>query len=298
MAEYSYRLPGGKARVDSRGRQRRAFVKGLTLFGPRYVSLLVAASSNDRRRIRVAERSWLRDAAEAAEISIETHGLDWIDTSTQYVVAPLHEGFADVVALSGLPLDLAYSATEELFDWRLLGRYLRATGHGSVSRNDGRAAYREMLRSARAAFEQGESYVVFPQGSILGIEIAFHRGAAHIAKRCNRPLLPIVLTGGGTVWEYPFSRNLSFGQTIRMEVLEPIDPAAAVAEFSRVEATMKQRALAAVPGPRRFQPERDGWWDGYRYGIDPAFIDLAETVADHRALITPPGSTSGESSDI
>lgn len=232
-----------------------------------------------------AERDWARRATRSVGLSIETHGLHRINPSEQYVVAPLHEGFADVLALSLLPLDLAYTATEELFQWKLLGRYLTASGQASVSLDNRADAYRTMIRAAESSFSFGESYVVFPQGSILGIEIAFHQGAFRLSARTGRPLLPVILTGSARVWEHPFSPNLNLGQTIRMEILEPVDAVDAVHCAREIESDMKQRAIRTSPAPRRFEPDRDGWWDGYPYEIDPEFPDLAERVAVHRSTI-------------
>ena len=62
---------------------------------------------------------------------------------------------------------------------------------------------RNLHRGARAAVEAGESILFFPQGSILGIEIAFQPGAFTLAARLGRPLLPVLVTGGHRVWEYP-----------------------------------------------------------------------------------------------
>jgi 1-acyl-sn-glycerol-3-phosphate acyltransferase len=258
-------------------------MRGASLFGPRYANLLNAARSGDRERIRNAERDWAARAAQAIGLTVEAHGLHRIDPSQQYVVAPLHEGFADVLALGRLPIELSYSAAEELFDWKLLGHYLRASGHSPVSTNNGAAAFRAILRGAESAFKGNESYVVFPQGSILGIEIAFHQGAFRLSARTGRPLLPVVLTGGATVWEHPFSPDLRFNQTIRMEVLTPVRSADILDCAGAVEADMKKRALNVTPGPRRFDPDRDGWWDGYPYEIDPAFPDLADHVSHHRS---------------
>lgn len=279
---HPYRLPGGRASVASRRDQFLALLHGASLFGPGYLRLTAKARSGDRRRMHDAEREWTRRAARAVDLTIETHGMHRIDPREQYVVAPLHEGFADILALSRLPLDLAFSAAEELFEWRLLGRYLTASGHNPVSIDDGAKAYRSMVRAAEQAFGRGESYVVFPQGSILGIETAFHRGAFHLSARTGRPLLPVVLTGGATVWEHPYSPNLNFGQTIRMEVLRPLDAFDVVHCAREIEVEMKQKALQAFPEPRHFDPDRDGWWDDYRYEIDPDYPELADRVAEHR----------------
>ncbi|MEN8041292.1 MAG: lysophospholipid acyltransferase family protein [Actinomycetota bacterium] len=282
---HPYVLPGGKASVTSRRKQLRASTRGAWLFGPAYLRTLLAARYGSRRQMHTATRSWARHATRALELTIETHGTHRIEPDQQYVVAPLHEGFADVLALSRLPLDMAYSAAEELFAWRFLGPYLRASGQSPVSIDNGVGSYRRMLRSARAAFGRNESYVVFPQGSILGIEVAFHEGAFTLAAQTGRPLLPVVLTGGASVWDHPYSSQLNFGQKIRLEVLDPIDSTEVIHCAREIEIEMKERALAATPTPRRFDPDRDGWWDGYRYEIDPAFPDLARRVADHRGLL-------------
>ena len=280
---HPYHLVGRKASVRTRTEQIRGTVRGAALFGPRYFALLRSARSGDRQRMHEAERVWAKHAARAADLTIETHGMHRIDPAAQYVVAPLHEGFADVIALSKLPLDLAYSAAEELFDWKLLGRYLNASQQCPVPLVNRAAAYRSMVRAAEASFCRDESYVMFPQGSILGIETAFHQGAFQLSARSGKPLLPVVLTGGASVWEYPYATNLNFGQTIRLEVLEPVDASEVLHCAGAIESEMKERALAAIPGPRRFNPDRDGWWDDYPYEIDPAFAELADRVAEHRA---------------
>jgi hypothetical protein len=46
---------------------------------------------------------------------------------------------------------------------------------------------------------------------------------------------------------------------------------------------MKRRAIENTwAPPRRYVPTRDGYWDGYRFDIDPDFVDLAAQVARHR----------------
>ncbi len=47
---------------------------------------------------------------------------------------------------------------------------------------------------------------------------------------------------------------------------------------------MKSRALRQPIQPRRFDPDRDGIWPGYAYGIDPAFPDVAQRLEDLRGL--------------
>jgi 1-acyl-sn-glycerol-3-phosphate acyltransferase len=201
-----------------------------------------------------------------------------------YVVAPLHEGFADVIALLQLPIRMRFVARGELLQWSVLGAALRSGKHIVVEPERSVAAYRELRRRAAVALQQ-ESLVVFPQGTILGIESAFTGGAFHLARALERPLLPIVVTGSHRVWEHPYSPIVRFGQPVHIEVLPPVPPELAVATRRDIERTMKALALRATPPPRHFVPERDGWWDGYRYQIDPDFPELAARVADHRRRV-------------
>jgi 1-acyl-sn-glycerol-3-phosphate acyltransferase len=243
-----------------------------------------------RRRARNArelERRLAQRAVRWLQVDIETAGLEHIDRQERYVITPLHEGFADVLAVLRLPLDLTFVAREELREWRTLGRALSAGDHLTVDPEAGVLAYRRMLRDAREVFARGESLVVFPQGSVLGIESGFAAGAFRIAAALRRPVLPVVLSGSHRVWDYPFDPVVHFGQRISMEVLPPVLPSEAVAKSRALERRMKRLALSAPSPPRRFVPERDGWWDGYRFTIDADFPALAARVAERRREMPP-----------
>ena len=241
------------------------------------------------RAQHAVEGWWARRVAKHLHIQLEIEGLEHIAPEQTYIVAPLHEGFADALALFQLPLRLHFVARDELFGWRWLGPLLRDTGQIEVTPEHGTRAYRTILRAAPAMFARGESVLVFPQGTILGIENDFTVGAFAIARALEQPLLPVVLTGGHRVWEHPYTPRLRYNQRMSMRVLPPIkinhtDDLDAV----RVQ-VRRQLKAAALDGtlapPRRFVPQRDGYWDGYAYRIDPDFGELAQHVAEHRAAI-------------
>jgi 1-acyl-sn-glycerol-3-phosphate acyltransferase len=146
--------------------------------------------------------------------------------------------------------------------------------------NRGRRLYRQI----EAVFDGGDSLVVFAQGSVLGVEVAFQPGALHIARRFGHPILPVVLTGSHRVWEHPYSPTLRLGERISMRILPPIPPDRLdAATFREMERSMKSVALGpGVAPPRHFVPTRDGWWDGYRFDIDPDFPELRQALAIHR----------------
>lgn len=229
------------------------------------------------------ERLWGRWTVRLLDIDVAISGAGHVDPEERYVVAPLHEGFADVAALLQLPLSMKFVAREELAHWRALGPHLRRAGHVIVDPERPLSAYRNLIESAARVFDSGQSLVIFPQGTILGIESRFTRGAFHVADRFSRPLLPVVLSGSHRVWEHPFSPLVRFGCRIDMEVLQPLEPGTALEAMEILERDMKRRAMRAPAAPRHFVPERDGWWDAYHYEIDPAFPELAQRVARHRA---------------
>jgi 1-acyl-sn-glycerol-3-phosphate acyltransferase len=229
-------------------------------------------------------------AARSLDLTINTVGIDRIKDGMPYMVVPLHEGFADVLALMRLPLDLRFVVRKELINLQHLGSFINAGGHIPLRETPSTKDLRGLLRHLEATIGAGESPVIFPQGSILGIEVAFAPGALRIAKLLDIRLLPVVLSGSHLVYEHPFSPTVRFGRTISMTVLDPIEPEDLdFGRFRELERTMKRRALMAHEAPvRRFVPERDGWWDDYDYTIDDDFPDLHGQVADHRLTIGSP----------
>lgn len=241
----------------------------LQLIGPGIAAVMAAAASGDRSLLHREERVWADAVVAALDVDVQVTGMDRVDPDRQYLVAPLHEGFADVLALLRLPLDLDWVIRDELLDLPYFGEYLRLAGHIAVEPESPRAALRTILQKMPAAVDRGDSMVVFPQGSLLGIEIAFQPGAFQLADRFGLPLLPVVLSGSHQVWDYPFSRAIQRGQSVRIEVLDPIAPGGAIAAMGTVETEMKKRARSAVAAPvRHYNPERDGLWEGYRFELE------------------------------
>jgi 1-acyl-sn-glycerol-3-phosphate acyltransferase len=207
------------------------------------------------------------------EVNLAVQGLEHIP-QTPCIVAALHEGLADPLVLLTLPLPLKFAVREEIFGWPGVGRLLRASQQIPV--NPEGNSYRFLLRQTKAATARGQSVVVFPQGSVLGIEIGFQRGAFGLCKALGLPMLPVALSGTHRIWEHPFSPTLRYGVNVHMTLL-PLVPAQRFQgdlEPLRLEIQhqLKTTALALDPqGTRRYVPERDGLWKGYRFDIDPNY---------------------------
>ncbi len=292
-AEPSPRPPVGEVRrdlafvpADPRHRLRtRLGAWLLVTAAPRLMSHLsrVVGPAMTRR----LERRWADAITRLLRVDVDISGLGNVDPAAQYLVMPLHEGFGDIPALLRLPLDLRFTVRDELLDLPGIGRYLATTGQIPVVESPSRADLRALYADVERALAAGDSVVLFPQGSILGIEIAFRQGIFRLAKRFGIPVLPVVIAGTHRVWEHPYAPTVRLDQAVSMDVLAPIPPTQLSAERIRqTERTMKSQALVNPDTPaRRFDPERDGWWDDYRYEIDPDFTELHERVARHRSAM-------------
>lgn len=135
-------------------------------------------------------RSWLR---------LFTHwqvtGRENIPSQGPLLVVANHVSFIDI-PLIGASLDrrLIFMAKQNLFDYPLLSYLVRAFGSIPVHRGK---PDRRALRQAEQALTQGQTLVIFPEGtrSRSGrLQRAFP-GMALIALRSGTPILPVAITG-------------------------------------------------------------------------------------------------------
>lgn len=108
------------------------------------------------------ERLWSRAVTRRLRLDIRwrasTHR-----PSERYLIAPLHESFADVIPLLQLPVPVRFLARDELFGQGVLGPYLRAAAHIKVPRPADVASLRRLHSEVRRALAEGDSVVVFPK---------------------------------------------------------------------------------------------------------------------------------------
>lgn len=241
-----------------------------------------------RRALPGVFRGWARALSGHLGIQLRLDGLEHIVPNTPYIATPLHEGLADVLALLQLPIDLRFVARDELFEWPFFGRLLHDTEQVKICPERGMLSYLHLRRQAPDVLAAGESLVVFPQGSILGIEVDFKAGPFALALALDRPILPIALAGGNHVWEHPYSPRSRYNQRVSLQVLPPILPAShrhggASAFRATVQRQLKARALSGdMAAPRRYVKAGYGFWDGFNFTIAPAFPALRDEVERHR----------------
>lgn len=264
----TYKVPLSPFIVGTRREWARTTLTYALAFGPAVLAL-VGLSSVHRPIAQRLEMFIAKGLLVLLRIDLDLDGTEHIDASQAYVVAPLHEGFADVLVLLALGLPLRFVALDEIGDdWPLLRLYLRATDHVLVPADKPRTAFRRLVESLSTL--GSDSLVVFPQGTILGIETAFKPGFRRVAERLDRPVLPVVISGTHRVWEHPFSPVLRYGERVTVRVLAPL-PASEI-DVAALSQEMKRVALEPSSAtPRRYVPERDGPWSGYQFEIDEAF---------------------------
>lgn len=267
-----YNVPGGPFSVATRAEWVRATLLSAAVFGPG-VSLINLLAKSRPQAARSLER-WLGKAVmHGLGMDLEIEGREFIDPSERYVVVSLHEGFADVLVLLELGLPLRFVALEEIAaDWPILQRHVAATDHILVPAGKPRTAFRRLLKAMPSVAETQDNLVIFPQGTILGIETAFQSGFLRVAQILGRPVLPVVISGTHRVWEHPFSPRLRFGERVSVKVLPPLD--AGSVDVALLQKAMKAAALDPSAAPaRRYRPAVDGSWPEYAFAIDPDFSE-------------------------
>ncbi|NJP06561.1 MAG: 1-acyl-sn-glycerol-3-phosphate acyltransferase [Chloroflexaceae bacterium] len=294
-----YLLPGRRIALDNQTDYLRTLI-GLMIWvlGPPYLARLLGRRKA-HKTVSWLQHWWSRSLGAYLGLQLDITGLQHIQPGQTYIITPLHEGLVDALVILHLPLPMRFVVRDEFLNWRLLGPYLRDTDQIVICPERGREGFRQVVKQAQPLLAVGQSLVIFPQGSILGIEIDCMSGAFALARRLQQPVLPVALTGSHRVWEHPYSPRLRYGQRVSLRILQPI----AVTTYQTyttddLRQLVQQRLkTAAVDGsmvaPRRFVPSRDGYWDAYAYRIDPQFACLAAQVAQHRA-----NRTSGTSIDL
>ena len=248
----------------------------------------VAAATAEHRDAEV--RRWSAELLKTLDVRIQLIGLSNIDPHHAYLVLALHEALIDAPLLLHLPLPMTFVVRADLAAEKPMDRLLGSTPQILI-KPEAPSALRVILREAGQLKTRGRSTVMFPQGSVLGVETAFQQGAQVVAKHLDMPVLPVVLAGSHRVWEHPFTSLVRRHQPVHVEVLAP-RPITTVDEYRALEVEMKRRAIDNTwAPPRRYVPARDGYWDGYRFDIDPGFVELAEQVRRHRRGVADDGTS-------
>lgn len=159
---------------------------------------------------------WLVWIAMKIAFSVKLEGKENIPKDTNVIFASNHRTNADPPLVScGIKGKHSFMAKEELFKNKVFGWLIRNLGAFPVSRGKGDTG---VLDTAVERLESGRNLVIFPEGtrSKDGKVHRGHSGAAVIAVRANKPIVPIGLV---------FGEKLKFRTKITIKYGAPINPA-------------------------------------------------------------------------
>ena len=146
-----------------------------------------------RRRARavVSRLFWLfiRFMYRTGVLTYSVSGAERLGRPGQMIIAN-HPSLIDVVFLIGLVRDANCVVKQSLWQYPFTRGPVRSTGYIS---NDGSM---DMLDTAVAALQGGQTLIIFPEGTRTqpGHAPAFHRGAAAIALRGAKIITPVTIT--------------------------------------------------------------------------------------------------------
>ena len=159
----------------------------------------------------------------AAGINLKVSGVDKIDTSQSYVVISNHPSTLDIFShITALPVSIRFLTKAELFRIPLLSRVLKILGLPRIDRKKTRTNLPKINDSIQKVIDNSNSIMIFPEGTRSNQKalLPFKKGAAHIAKKFNLPIIPVVTHNAqnlmikGSLW-------FKSGQ-INIDILDPI----------------------------------------------------------------------------
>jgi len=141
------------------------------------------------------------------------------------LVAAKHQSIWETFALITLFSDPTFVIKRELMWIPFFGWYAWHGGMIPVDRGAGRAALSGMTEHARKALAEDRQIIIFPEGTrrAAGADPKYKFGIAHLYAEAGAPCVPIALNSG-LFW--PRRRFLRFPGTVRVEILDPIQPGA------------------------------------------------------------------------
>ncbi len=122
-------------------------------------------------------------------------GLEHVPDDGPYIVAANHRSFLDPFVIAVIARrPLYYVAKRELFEKRWQGWLLNALGAFPVDRGHSDT---EMLTTARAILERGDSVLIFPEGTRIrpGALGRPRRGVGRLALETGVPVVPVAIIG-------------------------------------------------------------------------------------------------------
>jgi 1-acyl-sn-glycerol-3-phosphate acyltransferase len=190
-------------------------------------------------------RWWARILLFAAGARVKVLHAERLDRTRAYVIAPNHSSFFDIpVLFSTMPRTISFLAKRNLFKLPFMGWSMAAAGFVPVDRGE-RGRMLATIDAALRRLHGGRWLVVFPEETRTrtGELLPFKAGAALIAVRSGRPILPVGVSG-----TFRIQQRGGFAITpsrVAVAVGEPIDVTGKTAS-DRAEITARLREAVAA----------------------------------------------------
>ena len=174
-------------------------------------------------------------------VELNIIGAEKIDPKKSYVVIGNHPSTLYIFThITALPVSIRFLTKTELFRIPIFGRVLKTLGLPRIDRKNAKANFEKINDSINQVIKLGNSIMIFPEGKRSNQKelLPFKKGASHIAKNFNLPIIPVVshnahnLMVKGKVW-------LKSGE-IKIEILDPIYN---VNDYTVDELTSKMESL-------------------------------------------------------
>jgi len=152
----------------------------------------------------------------------EIIGKENVPKNGPFVLAPVHRSNIDfLLAALVRPNRMRYMGKASIWKYPTLGRFFSMLGAFPVHRG---TADRESLRTCMRIIENGESLVMFPEGTRKeGPKVAeLFDGPAFVAARTGVPIVPIGI--GGSSQAMPLGAKFIKPRKIVMVIGEPVTP--------------------------------------------------------------------------
>ena len=164
--------------------------------------LLVALVAPQSGLMHKIGRFWSRGLLKVAGVSLQVSGLEHLQPGQPYIYAANHQSAFDIFALiAALPYPVNFLAKIELFGIPFFGLAIKKMGCLPVDRSNRQAAV-QSLEQAAAAVREGNSLIIFPEGtrSPDGTLLPFKKGGFVLAIKSGCPIVPVSLSGSRYIW--------------------------------------------------------------------------------------------------
>jgi len=156
-------------------------------------------------------------------VDLNVSGAEKIDISKSYVVISNHPSTLDIFThITALPVSIRFLTKTELFRIPILSRVLKILGLPRIDRKKAAINLPKINESIQKVIDSNNSIMIFPEGTRSNQKelLPFKKGAAHIAKQFDLPIIPVITHNShnlmikGSVW-------FKSGH-IDIEILDPI----------------------------------------------------------------------------